>query len=570
VNRLVFFGLALEEGLSPVVGAAPFEVLARQIPRLVVKRLNGSEDRGIRYFPFVGPVDDRRQFLVLPQMLGIAKLRELGGESNTGAIVAHGQIHAGALRLRVHDSTDNPRFDEVLDLDPHNVLPTISRVLFELCGILEWQGAPPGLPDLDALALSHYLVAWDDLLGLEADLARDDAGSWLRAIRKCVELAPGQKDSSGLLLEIAARLIRAHGAQATTVQADLAELLGSAAAASEEETFLATASALLESLDQTEAAAVIFDRLLARNPDREDVTMRLVAHHFQAGDLASARSVLESAVARGNRSPRILAQLSVVQQRTGDREAQVATLDELVGQEDLPPSVARVVAAELTEQDRCGEAVEVVERTLTAHPGDAALWLEKARALMRSGDGPTARPALDTALSLDPSPVVRQEAQRLMRLAHTPETLRDLRAVDDALSQDDLVGAVRLARRLVHRHRDMGEAWLFLGIVHQRMSHPRRATRAFRRAIVCMPKLGEAYNRLGILLAQRGRYHDAFEHLQRAVELLPWEAGPRIHLAQACYYLSRMEEGRQALAEAERLGADARLLGAVRQMFSPE
>jgi len=87
VNRLVFFGLALEEGLSPVVGAAPFEVLARQIPRLVVKRLNGSEDRGIRYFPFVGPVDDRRQFLVLPQMLGIAKLRELGGESNTGEIV---------------------------------------------------------------------------------------------------------------------------------------------------------------------------------------------------------------------------------------------------------------------------------------------------------------------------------------------------------------------------------------------------------------------------------------------------------------------------------------------------
>jgi Tfp pilus assembly protein PilF len=568
VSRLVFFGLAVEEGLSPVVGAAPHEVLARQIPRLVVKRLNDGEDRGIRYFPFVGPVDGRRQFLVLPKMLGIAKLRELGGQSNHGAITAHGQVQAGALRLCVHDASDRACFDEVLDLDPTDPLTTIRRVLFELCGVLGWQGHPT-LPELDT-ALGHYLVAWDDLLGLEADLEREDDGSWLRAIRKCVELTPGHKDVGDLLLEIAGRMIHIRRAQGATVCADLADLLSKAAAVSQDETFLRAAAGLLETLEETKAAAVIFDRLLAANPDREDVTMRLVAHHFQTGDLASARSLLESAVAHGNRSPRILAQLSVVQQRTGDREGQVATLEELVAREGLPPSVARVVAAELTERDRCGEAVTVIERTLAEHPRDAALWLEKARALMRSGDGVAARPALEKAMSLEPSPVVQQEVQRLLRLAHAPQTLSDLRAVDDALGQDDLVSALRLARRLVRRHRDMGEAWLFLGIVHQRMSHPRRALGSFKRAIVLMPDLGEAHNRLGLVLAQRGRYREAFEHLQRAVKLLPWEAGPRIHLAQACYYMSRMKEGRRALAEAERLGADASLLEEVRRMFFSE
>lgn len=565
VARLVFFGLAVEPGLPPVVNAAPFEVLARQIPRLVVKGLNDGEDRGVRYFPFVGPVDGRRQFLVLPQMLGSAGLRELSGGASDGAFVAHGLLGAKTLRLRVHDSSDRVYFDETLDMEPQAPLPAIRRVLFELSGCVGWQGPPPGLPELDAAALSHYLVALDDLLGLEAGLARDEAGSWLRAVRRCVELAPGQKDAGDLLLAIAARMV-----DACTAQAEVAELLQSVAATGREETFLLRAAALLERLDEKQGAVAVYDRLLARDPGREDITMRLVAHHFQAGDLARARSLLESAVARGNRSPRILAQLSVVQQRAGEREAQVATLEELVAQEGLPPSVARVVAAELTERDRCREAVEVVERTLAVHPRDPGLWVEKARALMRSGDGPAAQPALHRALDLDPSPVVQREAQRLLRLAHAPETLRDLREVDDALQAGNLAGALRLARRLARRHREMGEAWLFLGIVHQRMSHPWRAMRAFRRAAVCTPNLGEAQNRLGILLAQRGQYQEAFEHLQRAVRLLPWEAGPRIHLAQACYYLGRTQEGRQALAEAERLGADVGLLGAVRRMFPPE
>ena len=82
-----------------------------------------------------------------------------------------------------------------------------------------------------------------------------------------------------------------------------------------------------------------------------------------------------------------------------------------------------------------------------------------------------------------------------------------------------------------------------------------------------MPELGEAHNRLGTLLLQRGRYSDAVKHLRHAAKLLPWEASPRIHLAQACYYVGCPEEGREALTQAERMGGDPELVARVRQAF---
>ena len=50
--RLAEQGIAGRAFLKPVVGAAPYDVLARQLPRLLVTRLNNGGDRGVRYFPF--------------------------------------------------------------------------------------------------------------------------------------------------------------------------------------------------------------------------------------------------------------------------------------------------------------------------------------------------------------------------------------------------------------------------------------------------------------------------------------------------------------------------------------
>ena len=69
MSHAVVFAFAVEDGLAPVVGAAPYDVLARQIPRILVGQLNGDSDRGVRFFPFLGPVDGARSFLRLREPL---------------------------------------------------------------------------------------------------------------------------------------------------------------------------------------------------------------------------------------------------------------------------------------------------------------------------------------------------------------------------------------------------------------------------------------------------------------------------------------------------------------------
>ncbi len=58
--RAILVTFAVEEGLQPAPGAAPYGVLSRQLPRLLVTRLNGGSDSGIRFVPFLGKRDGRR------------------------------------------------------------------------------------------------------------------------------------------------------------------------------------------------------------------------------------------------------------------------------------------------------------------------------------------------------------------------------------------------------------------------------------------------------------------------------------------------------------------------------
>ena len=70
----IVYALSIGEDLPPVVGAASYGVLARQIPRLAVSLLNGEGDRGIRFFPLIGPLEGRRQFFSVSHMLSPEKL----------------------------------------------------------------------------------------------------------------------------------------------------------------------------------------------------------------------------------------------------------------------------------------------------------------------------------------------------------------------------------------------------------------------------------------------------------------------------------------------------------------
>jgi Flp pilus assembly protein TadD len=88
-----------------------------------------------------------------------------------------------------------------------------------------------------------------------------------------------------------------------------------------------------------------------------------------------------------------------------------------------------------------------------------------------------------------------------------------------------------------------------------------------RRALGIDDNLGEAHNRLGILLLSQGNLDLGTQHLLRAGLLSPGDPAPRLHLAQAFALLGRVQEGERHLAEAERLGANAQTLAAIRAQF---
>ncbi len=52
----VFYTFAVADDVAPVIGAAVHEVLARQLPHLVVYKMNAGRDRGLRFFPLMGTV----------------------------------------------------------------------------------------------------------------------------------------------------------------------------------------------------------------------------------------------------------------------------------------------------------------------------------------------------------------------------------------------------------------------------------------------------------------------------------------------------------------------------------
>ena len=170
MSSAVVFAFAIADGLTPVVGAAPFDVLARQIPRALVAQLNGDGDPGLRFFPFLGPVDGQRGFLRLRELLEPAALVGLHQQGDVDLLV-DGMLLQDRLQWRVLDgATGAVRLSIELPFDALDPFAVMPRLGFELVGLLGWTGAAGPQLQIRGAALGWYLVLKDDLLRREADL----------------------------------------------------------------------------------------------------------------------------------------------------------------------------------------------------------------------------------------------------------------------------------------------------------------------------------------------------------------------------------------------------------------
>lgn len=558
----VVFAFAVADGLLPKVGAAPYEVLARQLPRTLVARLNAGGDRGIRFFPFLGPIDGQRSFLRLREMFEPQALAQLHKQGDA-RVLCDGLIANGRLHVRILDA----RTLEVLlvaDLPfaPERPLDVLGRLEFELTGMLGLPLRPQPHCPLAGEALGWFFVLKDSLLRREANLV-DPAPDPLRPARRCLELGGGDPEVREVLLDFAVQLLR-RGER----RDEVAQLLGALAAVVDGPVaMLERLAALALAAGAETVAADVALRAAGMAPERADLVERAAAQLFRLERYDHVRQLIGLVEQRGIASPGALAQLAAVCDRTGDLAERGRLVERLLVAPDLPIPVARLVVSFLLEEERPLPARGILERALGAEPDNAMLHFEMGRACLLLEQGAHAAVALQKALDLGLPPVVGAQARRFLRLCVVPGLWAGTQIVENAIANGDLPSALAAVHAMARRTGPVAEAWLLLGIVRGKLGHLRRAERAFRRALHLDERCADAHNRLGVLLVSRGQVEDGHRHLERAHELAPMDSGPLLHLAQACALLGRRAEAERHVIAAERAGAEAGLVKAVRRGF---
>jgi Tfp pilus assembly protein PilF len=560
----VVFAFAVADGVVPVAGAAPYDVLARQLPRLLVARLNGANDRGARFFPFLSTVDGvralvRNNRLLEPQALAMVH------QQPDAPLVCDGLFTDGALHWRLTDGrSQEVVFARDVPFDPRKPLEILPRLEFEIADRLAWDWRPRPLPKLAGEALGWWLVLKEELLRREANLP-DDGRDALRPARRCVELAAADPDVQQLVCEFASSLLR-KGER----RADCARVLAPLAAVCDDAERLARIDALLLAAGDDGAAADAACRAARLQPERSELVERAAAQAFQLGRYDDVREVVALARSRGTASAAALAQLAAVCDRTDDRPQRGALMRELIGMEDLPVPVARLVVSFLLEEEQPTLARALVDRALQKEPGHAMLHFERARACMLLADEEQAASSLVRALQGGLAPAFVAQAQRLLRVCTQPGLWTGMQTVERALAAGRLDEAATAVRRLVRAQRRSGDAWRLFGVVAHQRGRMRRAESALRRAIRLDDACGEAHNRLGVVLVASGRLDEGMHHLLRAHVLAPSDASPLLHLAQVEALRGRRADAEERLAQAAQLGADPQTLEAVRRQIAGE
>ena len=464
----VVFAFAVEDGLSPVVGAAPYDVLARQIPRMLVGQLNRGSDDSVRFFPFLGPVDGARSFLRLRELLDPKALAALHKQDGVDLLV-DGCIREGRLSWRVMDGAGKYLLRIELEFDALEPLAVLPRLIYELVGQLGRTGRVEAETQLGGAALGWFLVLKDELLRREADLP--DAGpDPLRAAVQCVELAGGCAEVQQFVIEFLAILLR-RGQR----RAEVAPIAVALAEQVTDGKVLDRLGGLAFAAGDASGATGIVVRAACSSPTDSDLAERAAAMAFREGDHASVKRVVYAARAAGAATTQLIAQLAASMDRSGDVEGRAALIDELLGEDELPVPVARLVVSFLLDEEQPALARTILERALRQAPDQSMLHYELGRSCLMLGEIDGAAVALHRALELGVSERLQPQAERLLRMCMVPGLWQGTQLVEKALAAGDVPAALGAARALVRRVGAVAEAWLLFGVVQQKLGHLRRA-----------------------------------------------------------------------------------------------
>src|SRR5262249_33012452 len=138
----------------------------------------------------------------------VATLASLHKNLDVGCLV-DGELFDDRVIVRIHDAATQRLLRE-FELPFHAERPfdALPRIQFELMEAAGWEGRPHQTPALAGEALAWYVIAKDELLSLEADIAVEPDVDPVRAARSCLEMIEDIALVQDVAIETAAQVLR--------------------------------------------------------------------------------------------------------------------------------------------------------------------------------------------------------------------------------------------------------------------------------------------------------------------------------------------------------------------------
>jgi tetratricopeptide (TPR) repeat protein len=571
VTRILFLPLALAKSLQGRTEPLPLSVAARQIPRQLAELVAGHQSLHASYMPLVGNDEGRRGYVGFEDLVPLEQLHKIFAPlQQTPDLVVDGLLEEDHLQLRVSSPETAQAVHEMdVPFSPMELQALLNRLVMELWDIFDLPGRPEVFATMDAEAFSCFLAARDEELAAQANLTRPGSESAFVPFLAGLQHEPGQERILNALIDLA----RLYIEQGRGDAGEACQALAYGAESGEPPlTYLASALRLVRQAGNLDAVRRVAKPYLRQKPTDADTALLAGAAHWSQEDPQGTRDVLESTIAQwtdaepsGPSRAGAIALLYEALRALGEREAQAAMHARLRSCTEWSAHAAEVNARALYDSEEYDEAIACLEKALEQTDGDNRLHLELGRALLLVGRGEDARESLLHAIG-GPAELAVQ-AKRLLGFVERPEVLSALESAERHLRREAPKDALKAAKQSISLAPELAEPYYVLGLCRSALGQTRRAIKALRKALELDPDLAEARNRLGILLVSLGRYDEAHQELSRVIDERPGEIGPLLHMAQACYYLKRFDEGKGFLQQAEELQPEHPLVQQTRSTF---
>ncbi len=298
------------------------------------------------------------------------------------------------------------------------------------------------------------------------------------------------------------------------------------------------------------AARAVGDRLLEQGKEEEALQVWALAGESKRADLS------------------LLGRLATLLWRLGRMERAEEVFRRILEKEGgLGVDLWNSYGAFLEEKYGPGRAADLLGRAL-GPGGPAEPWLQVGLRLLKAGRLEEAsRVGRDLATRKEKK--ARRMGAFLLAALRNPHVWELLQEGADKLEEGETSSALKPLRAAARQWPHLAEAQFLLGLCLLRLQKYAKAAHVFRRCLALDPNYPDARNKLGIALVAEGKFEEAYEHLSQALRETPRSVGVLTHLAQACYYLGKEEEGRYYLRKARDLAPDSEAVKRASEEFYP-